>query len=216
MRGGLTSIDFHRLRWFVKKNISLYDSITVTEDATDSKSAQEPYSTSHPISKVALTYPPVSAITISVDTLDEYINDWGYEHGKHAVPEGSPYHSGERFDAEGEVVHCCGHDQPGPGPALEIVAEPGAFVTIGQFVETVHAWLVEIDSQLRWALNMYSYCEPLDPTIDLYIRPGSLTPLRVLKAGGRTPENWDFTWAQVAKMASNGISRRKQAELQSQ
>lgn len=189
IRGGLASIDFHRLRWFIKKGTSLYDSITVTKDAIDSKSAQEPYSTSHPISKVALTYPPVSAITISVDTLDEYFHDWGYEHSKHAVPEGSPHHSSERFIAEGKVEHCCGHDRPKPGPTVEIVAEPGTFVTIGQFVETVYSWLQEVDSQLRWALNMYSYCEPLDSAVDLYIWPGPLTPLRVLKAGGLKPEN---------------------------
>lgn len=122
---------------------------------------------------------------ISVDTLDQYFLDWGYEHLKHAVPKGLPYHNGERFDAEGEVEHCCGHDRPKPGSTLDIVAEPSAFVTIGQFVETVHAWLQEIDSQLRWALSMYSFCEPLDSAVDLYIWPVSLNPLRVLKAGGR-------------------------------
>ena len=54
-------MDFHRLRWLIQKSTSLYDSITITEDVTNSKSAQEPYLASHPISKVALIYPPVSA-----------------------------------------------------------------------------------------------------------------------------------------------------------
>jgi hypothetical protein len=85
--GSLTSIDFHRLRWFIKKDISLNDSITVIQDVTDPESAQEPYSASHSISKVALTCPLVSAITISVDTLKEYHHNWGYEHEKYAVPD---------------------------------------------------------------------------------------------------------------------------------
>jgi hypothetical protein len=81
--------------------------------------------------------------------------------------ESSPYHSGERFDAKGEVIYYYGHDKPGPGLTLEIVAEPGPFVTIDQFVEIVHQWLHEINGQLRWALSMHSYCEPLDSAVDL-------------------------------------------------
>lgn len=149
----LASVDFHRLRWFIRKNTSLEDSITVIQDVTDSESAQEPYSASHPISQAALTYPPVSTVTISVDTLNEYSPNWDYEHSKHAMPEGSSYSTGARFDDEGELEHCCGQDLPDPGPTLKIVAKPGAFVTIGQFVETVHLWLQELDGQLRWASN---------------------------------------------------------------
>jgi hypothetical protein len=210
--GNLASVDFHRLRWFIKKDTYLQDSITVIKDVTDSESAQEPYSSSHPISQAALTYPPVSTVTISVDTLDEYSPNWDYEHSKHAMPEGSPYSTGARFDDEGELEHCCGQDLPDPGPTLKIVAEPGAFVTIGQFIETVHLWLQELDGQLRWALNLYGDGEPLDSAVDLYIWPGPLTPLRVLKAGGRKPENFAHDWAQIARMAKRIVAQNSDRE----
>lgn len=206
--GGLQSIDLYRLRWFIKKDTSLYNSITVIQDVFDSQSAQEPYSASHPISRAALTDPPVSAITVSVDTLDDYSPDWDYWHSEHAGPEGN---HGEIFDAEGELEHCCGQDLPGPGPTLDIVAEPGAFVTIGQLIETVHPWLQRLDSQLRWALNIYGG-EPLDSAVDLFVRPGRLTPLCVQKAGGRKPENWADDWAQAARGARNAQRIREQAK----
>lgn len=166
----------------------------------------------HPISQAALTYPPVSTVTISVDTLNEYSHNWDYEHSKHAMPEGSPYSTGARFDDEGELEHCCGQDLPDPGPTLKIVVEPGAFVTIGQFVETVHLWLRELDSQLRWALNLYGDGEPLDSAVDLYIWPGPLTPLRVLKGGGRKPENFAHDWAQIARMAKRIVAENRDRE----
>ena len=51
--GNLASVDFHRLRWLIIKDTSLYGSITVIQDVTNSNSAQVPYSGSHPISQAA-------------------------------------------------------------------------------------------------------------------------------------------------------------------
>ena len=77
----------------------------------------------------------------------------------------------------------------------------------------MHPWLRQLDSQLRWALNIYGDGEPLDSAVDLYIWPGPLTPLRVSKAGGRKPENFAYDWAQIARTAERIVARRKDEEL---
>lgn len=126
---GATSLDFLRLRWTLGSD-SLYSSITILKDATNANSPQEPYSPTHPVSQSALTSPPVSALIVSIEILDDYATKWIEVHREHAEPEDSPDHNDELFDAEGILEHCCGQDRPGPGLRLEIVADD--LVTIGQ------------------------------------------------------------------------------------
>lgn len=209
------SIDFMRLRWFLSKD-DPPSAIAVVQDATDENSTQESYSPTHPISQLSLTTPLVSAITVSMDVLDEYAGEWVSVHSEHADPEDDcPDHDGARFDAEGEVDYCCNQDRPGPGPQIGVVAkQPGHFVTIGDYVETVHPWLRSLDSQLRAAAGVVS-CWPLDPAVPICVWPTSASPLRVHGYEGMTPDNWAYQWKLLAKTARNTFQVRSEGEVAS-
>lgn len=182
-----TSLDFFRLRWSLKSD-SLRASIAILQDASDANSPSEPYSPAHPVSQTALTSPPVSALTVSIEILDDYATKWIEVHREHAEPDESPDHSGERFDAQGIIEHCCGQDRPGPGPCLEVIAD--RLVTIGQFVEAVRA--------AKGVRN----CWPLAPVVDMYVWPSSLNPLRIAGREEQTTKNWAYEWAVLAKTAA--------------
>ena len=206
------SIDFMRLRWFLSKDDPPSSAIAVVQDATDENSTQEPYSPTHPITQLSLTTPPVSAITVSMDVLNEYAKEWVSVHREHADPEDDcPDHDGARFDAEGEVEYCCNQARPGPGPQIEVVAlEPGRFVTIGDFVETVHPWLRSLDGQLRAAAGVVS-CWPLDPAVPICVWPTNASPLHIYGHGGMTPDNWAYEWKLLAKTARKTLQVRSEA-----
>ena len=212
------SIDFMRLRWFLSDHdppsSAIATNITIIRDATDSDSPQEPYSPTHPISNLPLTSPPVSSITVSLEILDEYAQEWISVHREHADPEEDdccPDHDAARFDAEGTVEYCCNQDKPGPGPQIEVVAEqPGAFVTIGNFVKVVHPWLRSLDGQLRAAKGVVS-CWPLDSAVPICVWPTSTSPLRIHGHEGMRPDNWAYDWDLLAKTARKTLQVRSEA-----
>lgn len=197
---GFASIELLRLHWFLQTD-DLNNSITVLRDATDAVSTQEPYSPAHPVSQASLTTPPISSVTVSIEILNDYSAEWIGVHREHAEPEDSPDHSGERFDAEGIIEHCCDQDRPGSGPRVEITAEPGRFVTIGQFVEIVHPWLRSLDGQLRAAKGVQNSW-PLNADVPLCVWPSTPSPLRIAGRDGQTAENWAYEWTLLARTAA--------------
>jgi hypothetical protein len=208
------SIDLFRLHWFLRSD-DLASSISVLEDPKDPNSTQTPYSPTHPVAQCALTNPPVSAITVSTDVLDDYSTDWTYTHNMHAEPE-EPDCDGSipRFDEEGRVEHCCQQDRPGPGPQIEVIAAPGEFVTIGRFIEVVHPWLRGLDDTLRAGQGVVS-CWPLDSAIEMYVWP-RLGQLHIDTGEGKTPKNWIYEWEMLAKMATNLQRRNDDAKVMSE
>lgn len=201
------SLNVMRLRWFLQDD-DPSSAITVLQDAADATSTQEPYSPNHPISRLALTTSPVSAITVSIDILDDYSVEWTFVHQVHAEPEDSPENTGERFDADGKIEHCCDEDRPGTGPEIEIMAAPGSFVTIGQFVETVHPWLRELESLLRAAKGVI-YCVPLEPDVPMFVWPNNVSQLRI-GSGKQMKVSLAYNWANLAKMAAS-MQRKRDA-----
>ncbi|KAG9635957.1 hypothetical protein KCU64_g14809, partial [Aureobasidium melanogenum] len=173
-----------RIRWILRSDETSH-SIFILDDPTDSTSGEEPYSPTHPICDTALTCPPISSIIIPVENLNRYTREWLYWHDEdHFDKQDGP----PRFDAQGRIEHCCGEDRPGPGPQLEIVAEDGKFVTVGQFVNTLHPWLRGLDGQLRAAIGVVDSW-PLDLAHDLIVRAWQ-SPIRVADTKGWTPANW--------------------------
>ncbi|KEQ64857.1 uncharacterized protein M437DRAFT_73776 [Aureobasidium melanogenum CBS 110374] len=168
---------FLRIRWILRTD-EISHSVFILSDPTDLTSSEEPYSPTHPVCGEALTCPPVSSIIVSVESLDDYTSAWIYWHEPHAFPDQFDEQAGPpRFDAQGRVEYCCGEHRPGPGPQLEIVAEEGHFVTVGQFVNILHPWLRSLDGQL-----------PLDPAYDLLVRAWS-SPIRIADTKGWNPKN---------------------------
>lgn len=195
--------------WFLQDD-DLSSAITVLQDVADATCTQEPFSPSHPTSQLALTTSPVSTITVSTDILDDYSSEWASVHQAHAEPEDSPQIAGERLGADGKIEHCCDEDRPGPGPEIEIMAEPGSFVTIGYFIETVHPWLRGLESRLRAAKGVV-YCVPLEPDIPMFVWPNNGNQLRI-GSGKQTKINPAYNWTNLAKMAGNMQRKRHAAD----
>ncbi|KAK6002720.1 hypothetical protein QM012_001470 [Aureobasidium pullulans] len=194
----IASPTFLRIRWFLRSD-ETSQSIFILDDPTDLDSSEEPYSSTHLICGTALTCPAVSSIIVSVDSLDEYANDWIEAHEPHASP--------DQFDEQGRVQRCCGEDRPGPGPRLEIVAEGGSFVTVGQFVDTVHSWLHRRDGQLRAAAGVV-HAWPLDPAHDFVVRAWS-SPIRVAPIKNWTPANFDWERHKQVNLATNALENMR-------
>lgn len=191
------STPFHRLRWYLS-SAALSASIQILQDATNAASPQQPYTSTHPIRKAALTKPPVSSIKVSIEVLDDYPSAWTAAHQPHAEPDDEENKA--LFDAEGRVHYCCDQHRPRSGPQLEISAGPEEFVTIGQFVEIVHPWLRELEGQIRAAKGVVN-CWPLDSSVEMFVRPTVVSPLWIMDGEGWTSENWAYTWGQVAGVA---------------
>lgn len=66
-----------------------------------------------------------------------------------------------RFDNDDCLKRCCGQDRPGSGPCLELVAKKGHFISIGDYINTVHTWLRGMDDLLRAAEGVVS-CRSLE------------------------------------------------------
>lgn len=197
------SPSFHRLRWYLS-NDAPSASIQILQDATNASSPQQSYTSTHPICKSALTEPPVSSIKVSVEVLNDYPSNWISAHQPHASPDDDENKA--LFDAEGRVSYCCNQHRPSAGPAIEISAPPGEFVTIGLFIDLVHPWLRELDSQIRAAKGVVK-CWPLDGGMEMFVRPTVVSPLWVMDGEGWTGENWAYTWRQVAGIAVKTFER---------
>jgi hypothetical protein len=196
------SLDFLRLRWSLTSD-NPHDCISILEDAKNAHSSQEPYSIDHPINQQPATHPPVSSMTISIYMLDQYESDWIDAHQPHADPEDFEDQNDPmcpKFDSDGCVNRCCGQDRPGPGPRLELVAKTGEFVSINQYVNTVHAWLRGMDGLLRAAEGVVS-CWPLDPEYHMIVPVFYFTCLMLESTQTWMPENYQGEWEETASLA---------------
>ncbi|KAH0363820.1 hypothetical protein KCU65_g7150, partial [Aureobasidium melanogenum] len=196
-----------RIRWNLRTD-EISHSVFILSDPTDPTSSEEPYSPTHPICDGALTCPPVSSIIISVENLNGYIREWLYWHDEDHFDEqdGLP-----RFDAQGRIERCCGEDRPGPGPQLGTVAEGSKFVTVGQFVNTLHPWLRSLDGQLSSAIGVVDSW-PLDLAHDLIVRAWQ-SPIRVTDTKGWTPANWTEEREGQVEIAKKTLERMRNAGL---
>ena len=198
----IPSLDFLRLHWFLTSD-NPNDCIFILQDAKDAQSAQKPYTADRPINQQPATHPPVSSMNISIDLLDQYQSDWLDAHGPHA--DADDFHDQNdpmcpKFDSEGCLSRCCGQDRPGPGPRLEIVADDGQFVSIGMYVNSVHAWLRGMDGMLRAAEGVMS-CWPLDTEFQFIVPVFDFSCLMLESTETWTSEDYVREWEGAADMA---------------
>jgi hypothetical protein len=198
----IPSLDLLRLHWFLNYD-NPNDCISVLQDAKYADSPQEPYSVDHPINQKPATHPPVSSMIISVDMLDQYQSNWIEAHEPHADPEDfsdQNYPMCPKFDSDGCLERCCGQDRPGPGPNLELVANEGHFLSIGDYVNTVHTWLRGMDDLLRAAEGVIS-CWPLESEYHLMVPVFGFDCLMLESTQTWTPENYVQEWHRTAEVA---------------
>jgi len=198
----IPSLDLLRLHWSLTSD-NPNDCIIILEDAKNSQSRQDPYSADHTINQQPATHPPVSSMSISVDLLDQYQPDWIDAHEPHADPDDFPNqddHLCPIFDDENTITRCCGQDRPKPGPRLELLAPKGHFVSIRQYINTVHTWLRSMDDLLRAAEGVVS-CWPLELEYHFIVPVASFSCLMLESTQTWTSEDYSREWEQAAEMA---------------
>jgi hypothetical protein len=139
----------------------------------------EPYfqpgtSTWHPISQLSLTKTKISSITVEVYELEMWEEQWLDMHRGHSEPDSgkengvgalwgelSDYDEEEDEEGEGEgeehLLLCCGEKRP-RRKAVSVVVKPAAshgFVTIHDYLSTVHPWLMSLWEDILGAIGMY-------------------------------------------------------------
>ncbi|KAK4124052.1 hypothetical protein N657DRAFT_619423 [Parathielavia appendiculata] len=128
----------------------------------------------HPISRDPYTEPKVSSVTISADLLSDWENNWFEVHRDHVLPGGEEENGKTRigslpdFDPEdeddawpevdgegsGHLLVCCGSERPRKTETkfqLLVTAKgagPDGFLTVHDFLEQVHPWLMGLKGEI--------------------------------------------------------------------
>ncbi|KAI0377231.1 hypothetical protein F5Y04DRAFT_264925 [Hypomontagnella monticulosa] len=212
------SVDFLRLRWYFKGPIEA--SIHVLEDATDPTSAQTPYQATvtttspdsqthqiiqeHEISSSSITEPPVSSIKVTIQALNVWGSMWEDAH----EPEENDSAVWVDDDPEGErkLIQCCGEDRPyykssPPSCLVKASGESKPYVTIHDYITTVHPWMAALEDDIRRAKGV-NRGVPVRKSAGMFVANTQLTPLLIKDELGATPASLASNWKIVASLAS--------------
>ncbi|KFZ15195.1 hypothetical protein V502_05730 [Pseudogymnoascus sp. VKM F-4520 (FW-2644)] len=183
------TLDAVRLIWSFRGSLETSLSVMATAYNTD---VLEPYfqhtdggGSWHAISQSPLTEPPVSAIVAKVNDLENWESDWIDFHHHHADPDASYEESGYAkygdllgYDPETDenpphLLKCCYTERPRhkEGGVLVTPSASGkGFVTIHDYVTTMHPWLMRNRQDIVDAMNCYEHmpdAEHMDLVVDL-------------------------------------------------
>ena len=146
----------------------------------------------HAISHSPLTQPPVSEIVATVDDLEIWESDWIDFHRNHSDPDASYEESGyakygdlpgydpEKDEDPPHLLKCCYTERPRhkEGGVLVTPSASGqGFVTVHDYVTTMHPWLMRNRGDILDAMNRYEDmpdAEHMDLVVDL-VTPNCLT-----------------------------------------
>lgn len=126
----------------------------------------------HPISQMPLTEPKISSVTVHVEDLDNWEENWyeTYRDSSDSLDDHDPskgvewgilpdYDSEE--DEEGydggpqHLLMCCGVKRPrGKKASLAIKASVESFVTVHDYVSVVHPWLMSLRDDILEVMGM--------------------------------------------------------------
>ncbi|EQB52090.1 hypothetical protein CGLO_08313 [Colletotrichum gloeosporioides Cg-14] len=130
----------------------------------------------HPIAQASLTEPKVGSITVHVDVLRRWQEEWLERHERHAhaddkdcvfvqLPDKELYElsgsksSGDDGDGEMELLRCCDTDRPKKAQPLVINASD-TYVTVHDYLSALHPWLMGLRDDIVRADNV---CEDKAP-----------------------------------------------------
>ncbi|KAK3400411.1 hypothetical protein B0T20DRAFT_404316 [Sordaria brevicollis] len=148
--------------------------------------------TYHPIARLPITDPPVSLMTVACVDLDNWQRNWLETHEWHSdeigefvtygdleddirpflddPKEEDPYNWEADSDTE-FLIKCCGEDRPVRTWGRRLTVTPGGeegFVTIGDYVCAVHAWLMSMREDVLKARScrQFDQCYALHPDFE--------------------------------------------------
>lgn len=116
----------------------------------------------HPLSQSPLTTPKISSVTIRVDPLDDWEYTWLENHRDHADPgcNNDQVRFGslpdpDEYEREREVhlLMCCGTERPRNKGTKLLVQATGDFLTVHDFLSTVHPYLMARRDDIMAALE---------------------------------------------------------------
>ncbi|KAF6803403.1 hypothetical protein CSOJ01_10924 [Colletotrichum sojae] len=171
-------------RIFWKLQGPLPDNVSVTRDWRNRESPREPLAFQdsagniaswHPVAQAPLTEPKVGSVTVRVDVLERWQDEWLERHERHAHPgdKNSVFgeldtelygESGEEDEYEGpQLQRCCNTDRPRRAPRL--VVKPSSaegYVAVRDYISTVHPWLLGQRKDVTQADNVWDDKKPVD------------------------------------------------------
>ncbi|KAF6817711.1 hypothetical protein CMUS01_12042 [Colletotrichum musicola] len=177
------TIEAKRIFW--KLQGPLPDNVSVTRDWRNRESPREPFAHHdsegnitrwHPVAQAPLTEPKVGSVTVSVDVLERWQDQWLERHERHAHPgdtnnvfgeldaelyEESGEEGSEDEDEGPQLLRCCNTDRPRRAPRL--VVKPSStegYVTVRDHISTVHLWLLGQREDIIQADNVWDDKKP--------------------------------------------------------
>ncbi|QPH06532.1 hypothetical protein C2857_005064 [Epichloe festucae Fl1] len=152
------SPEAQRLRWTLPAPLT--SAISVLDNAQNPDGPREPYfqesrSTWHPISEEPMSYPLQSSITVEIYQLDVWEHQWE-EYHEHADPNDSDCVFAPSDDeGPGELLECCGEQRPKVPPPVVVTASNKEYITVHDYVSTVHSYLMEHFEDISAAENVW-------------------------------------------------------------
>jgi hypothetical protein len=148
------SLEFLRLQWCLSSDPAS-PAIFVVDDPADTirDGNGVTFTPENPIAAASIGERPVSAVTVSVNILDGFYDEWCDLHSEDDPP--ADFDSTPRPQYWKKRCNYCDEDapQPGPGPQLFIQAPSRyRFVTVGQYVREVLPWLKKLEPLIRRAI----------------------------------------------------------------
>ncbi|KAF6841149.1 hypothetical protein CPLU01_00710 [Colletotrichum plurivorum] len=177
------TVEAKRIFWKLQGPLS--DNVSVTRDWRDRESPREPFvhqdsagniTSWHPVAQAPLTEPKVGSVTVRVDVLERWQDEWLKRHERHAHPDDKHNVFGELnaelYDESGEedededegpqLLRCCNTDRPRKAPRL--VVKPSStegYVTVRDYISTVHPWLLGQRKNIIQADNVWDDKKPV-------------------------------------------------------
>ncbi|KAK3181935.1 hypothetical protein K4F52_006839 [Lecanicillium sp. MT-2017a] len=170
-------------------------------DPSDAASPQRPYQNAHgelhEIATKELYTTPRASVTVTVDTLD------GEEMWNLEADEFSDEDDEEVEEGEDQDVAAAAGDGSFKGPTIE-VCSAGESLTIGEYVATVHPWLVSLRAKYLWEHGILMGYEPLPQETRLWVKPTDAEDVVLLDSVNHGADG-THEWRDIAKSASNMI-----------
>ncbi|KAH6714440.1 hypothetical protein BKA61DRAFT_605278 [Leptodontidium sp. MPI-SDFR-AT-0119] len=146
------------------------EAISVMQDRHTPTSLTPYYSngTWHPISQEPISVPKISSVTVGVNQLDHWEDDWedcheahgergdGQEGRWYGALEDHEYDPQDDSDRANRLLGCCGEPRP-RNKKVRIVVRPasGTFVTVHDYLSTLHPWLMGMKEDIRRSTNVW-------------------------------------------------------------
>ena len=187
----LPTKEFLRLRWIIKDD-SVTACVSVAQDHEDPTSPQQPFQNGagerHEIAAAPFCHPPVARHFITIGAIADLEEERNAELGEY------------RGDSV-EYARCV-------APELEIVSK-GDYITIAEYVNAVHPWLVRLRGRILEAQGEMFHGEPLPWDTELRLYPKWVDNLSF-------SDSWDETSTGGAKpvdtLASTNLAPQAESE----